>query len=88
MNNPDFYDGNATTPYRGVSGGFRAGKRRKGNSLLKRKPREAVKVIKFDVHDPDGRVVALGATMVTMQPNSTSRRIEWWEMEGGTPDEV
>lgn len=61
----DFYDGQPTTPYRGVSGGFRAGKRKRGNSLIKRKPREAVTVTRFDVFDTDGRIVAINADMVT-----------------------
>ncbi len=29
-----FYDGNVTNPYRGVAGGFRAGKRKRGSSVV------------------------------------------------------
>lgn len=58
-----------------VQGGFRQGKRRKGNSLLKRKPSEAARAIKFDAHDADGRILALGADTVLYTRKS---EIPWW----------
>lgn len=65
MNDPQFYDGTPTTPYRGVSGGFRKGKRKRGNSLLKRKPTESVSVYRFDAFDAEGNILALNADMTT-----------------------
>jgi hypothetical protein len=61
----DFYDGQPTTAYSGVNGGFRAGKRKRSHSQLKRKPRQAVTVYLRDYIDPDGTIRALGVDMVT-----------------------
>jgi hypothetical protein len=60
----DFYDGKPTTAYRGVNGGFRAGKRRRSKSLTKRKPREAVTVYYRDYIEPDGTIIALNVHTV------------------------
>jgi hypothetical protein len=54
----DFYDGSPAAPYRGVSGGFRAGKRKRGTSLLKRKPKQTVHTYSRDLLDSSGEIVA------------------------------
>jgi hypothetical protein len=46
-----------------VNGGFRAGKRRRGNSLLKRKPRASTLVTTYNVRDEHGDTVATIRTL-------------------------
>jgi hypothetical protein len=49
-----------------VSGGFRAGKRRRGNSLIKLAPRETVTTVPATLTDPvTGEVLAKVRTVVT-----------------------
>jgi hypothetical protein len=52
-----------------VFGGHRAGKRKRGTSVTKRKQREQTRAIAMDVLTEDGAIVALGVTMVTTTPN-------------------
>lgn len=60
-----FYDGQSTTPYKGVSGGHRTGKRKRGTSVTRQKPKTAVKVYLRDYFDSEGNIVALGVDMVS-----------------------
>lgn len=49
-----------------VAGGFRAGKRKRGNSLLKQAPKEATRVVPFNiVDDASGLIVAANVRTVT-----------------------
>lgn len=61
----DFYDGQPTNAYTGVSGGFRAGKRRRGNSLLKRKPNEVTRTFARDLIDEQGTVRVTNVRTIT-----------------------
>lgn len=56
----------------GVSGGFKAGKRKKGNSLLKRSPVTTSRVIPIQVRDNEtGLIVASDIrTVVYSRPTS------------------
>jgi hypothetical protein len=41
-----------------VFGGHRTGKRKRGTSVLRKQPRDTVRVIPFDIHDADGICIA------------------------------
>ena len=49
----------------GVSGGFRAGKRKRGNSLLKKAPKNQAHAITFYVRDADGMLVGSVRTITS-----------------------
>lgn len=57
-------------PASSVAGGFRAGKRKRGNSLIKLKPRETVTAQRATVTDEHGAIVAENVTMITYKPAS------------------
>lgn len=57
MSEIPFYDGNPTTPAKAVRAGFRAGKRKRGNSPLKRKPRSSAVAVTYVVRDEHGQYV-------------------------------
>lgn len=53
-----FYDGNITNQGGGaVNGGFRAGKRKRGNSPLRRKPRASAVAVTYVIRDEFGNYV-------------------------------
>lgn len=55
-----------------VFGGHRTGKRKRGVSVTKRKPRATVSVTRFDLIDRDGNTVAYGAKTIEYrrEPNA------------------
>lgn len=61
-----------------VFGGHRQGKRKRGTSVTKSSPRENVHAIPMDVTAEDGRIVALGVTMVSHRPTEDEvTEAEW-----------
>jgi hypothetical protein len=61
-----------------VFGGHRQGKRKRGTSVTKSSPRETVHAIPMDVTAEDGRIIALGVTMVSHRPTEDEvSEAEW-----------
>src|SRR4051794_39043323 len=77
---PDNQDNrNATDETRmSVFGGHRAGKRKRGTSVSKRKPNEASRVVPMDVHGADGRIIALGVRTVSNRPTREAMGEDAW----------
>lgn len=53
------------TPANLTNGGFRAGKRKKGNSLLKKAPKSSAVTIKYAMVDADGNIIGYVDTITT-----------------------
>lgn len=61
-----------------VFGGHRTGKRKRGNSLTKRRPTETVRAVGMDIRDADGRILALGAKMISNRPTRETMGEDAW----------
>jgi len=51
------------TPAKLTNGGFRAGKRKRGNSLLRQSPKVNTRVTVFNMHDADGNYLGAVSTL-------------------------
>jgi hypothetical protein len=61
-----------------VFGGHRAGKRKRGTSVTKRRPTETVRAVPMDIRDSDGRILALGTRMISNRPTRETMGEDAW----------